>query len=315
MQRRDRNVAGSATSREVPHVCLSPAGGSAGATPRLRHARAEDLPVAGRLLFLDKDIRMLVEGKLKGDVAIVTGGSGGVGQGICRQLALEGCHVAVNYFDAPDAAEEVVEELRRIGVEGMAVQGDVRVAADVDRMVQDVVARFGTLTLMVNNAGVQTEQPLLELEESDWDRVIDTNLKGCFLCTRAAGRHMKAHGGGNIVNIGSGSNRVPFPNLSSYTASKGGIEMFTKVAAVELGPHRIRVNCIAPGAIEIERTKLELPDYAGTFARLTPLRRVGKPEDVARAVVMVASREMEFVTGQTIWVDGGLFTQPPWTKP
>jgi len=254
---------------------------------------------------------MAGEGKLDGEVALVTGGAGGVGHGICTQLALEGCHVAVNYVGPPDTADATVKELERIGVEAIALEGDVRRANDVDRMVQQVVDRFGTLTLMVNNAGVQTWRPLLELEEADWDRVIETNLKGCFLCTRAAGRHMRDHGGGSIVNIGSGSNRVAFPNLSSYTASKGGIEMLTKVAAVELGPYGIRVNCIAPGAIEIERTRLELPDYAGTFAKVTPLGRVGTPEDVARAVVMVASRDAAFVTGQTIWVDGGLFCRPP----
>ena len=110
---------------------------------------------------------------------------------------------------------------------------------------------------MVNNAGVQTWKPLLELEEHEWDRVIDTNLKGCFLCTQRAARHMKDAGGGAIVNIGSGCNKVPFPNLVDYTASKGGIEMFTRVAAAELGQYGIRVNCVAPGAIEIERTKLE----------------------------------------------------------
>jgi NAD(P)-dependent dehydrogenase (short-subunit alcohol dehydrogenase family) len=123
---------------------------------------------------------------------------------------------------------------------------------------------------------------------------------------------MKDHGGGRIINIGSGCNKIPFPNLVDYTASKGGIEMFTKVSAVELGKHGIRVNCVAPGAIEIERTKQEAGDYAGTWAGLTPLGRVGQPLDVARAVVFFASESGDFVTGQTLWVDGGLFTHPIW---
>jgi NAD(P)-dependent dehydrogenase (short-subunit alcohol dehydrogenase family) len=114
--------------------------------------------------------------------------------------------------------------------------------------------------------------------------------------------------------MGSGSNRTPFPNLVAYTASRGGIEMLTKVAAVELAPHRIRVNCVAPGAIEVERTRLELDDYAGTFAALTPLGRVGQPEDVVGAVRFLASPAASYITGQTLWIDGGLFTQPPFPK-
>jgi len=142
--------------------------------------------------------------------------------------------------------------------------------------------------------------------------VLRTNLKGCFLCTQRAGRHMREHGGGNIVNIGSGCNRIPFPNLSNYTASKGGIEMFTKSAAIELARYGIRVNCVAPGAIEIERTKQEAADYAETWAAVTPLKRVGQPLDVARAVAFLASESADFITGQTVFVDGGLFSHPIW---
>jgi NAD(P)-dependent dehydrogenase (short-subunit alcohol dehydrogenase family) len=125
---------------------------------------------------------------------------------------------------------------------------------------------------------------------------------------------MRRTGGGTIVNIGSGCNKVPFPGLVAYTASKGGIEMLTKVAAVELAPYRIRVNCVAPGAVEVERTRLELADYAETWSAVTPLGRIGEPSDVARAVRFLASDDSAFVTGQTLWVDGGLFTQPPWPK-
>jgi NAD(P)-dependent dehydrogenase (short-subunit alcohol dehydrogenase family) len=123
---------------------------------------------------------------------------------------------------------------------------------------------------------------------------------------------MKASGGGSVVNIGSGSNKWPFPHLVDYTASKGGIEQFTKTAAWELGPFAIRVNCVAPGAIEIERTKLELGDYAGSWGKLTPLGRIGLPKDVAAAVAFFCTPAAEFITGQTIYVDGGLFTRPPW---
>jgi len=247
-----------------------------------------------------------------GRVAVVTGGNGGVGQGIARALARDGWDVAINYVADRAGAEGVADEVRAMGRRSVAVEADVRDPLAVARLGQTVVETLGGLTLMVNNAGVQTWKPLLEVTEDEWDWVLDTNLKGCFLCTQAAARHMKDHGGGIIVNIGSGCNRVAFASLSPYTASKGGIEMFTKVSAVELGPYGIRVNCIAPGAIEIERTRQEHPDYATAWGSVTPLRRVGQPDDVGRAVALVASDAASFITGQTIWVDGGLFSQPPW---
>jgi NAD(P)-dependent dehydrogenase (short-subunit alcohol dehydrogenase family) len=249
---------------------------------------------------------------LEGRVALVTGGGRGIGKSIAIDLALAGCHVAVNYFVEPERAEQTVAELIALGVDAIAVAGDVGVAADVHRMIDDVVGAFARLDVLVNNAGTQTWTPFLDVTEEEWDLVIRTNLKGSFLCTQAAARHMKDHRGGVIVNIGSGCNKVPFPGLVAYTASKGGIEMLTKVSAVELAPHGIRVNCVAPGAVEVERTRQELPDYAGTWGRVTPLGRVGTPEDIARAVVFLAGDESSFITGQTLWVDGGLFTQPPW---
>jgi 3-oxoacyl-[acyl-carrier protein] reductase len=252
---------------------------------------------------------------LQGRTALVTGASRGIGKGIALELARAGCRVAVNYVTEPDTAQETVAEIRQLGVEALAVEADVSRASAVSAMVDRVVRDLGGLDILVNNAGTQTWKPLLDVTEAEWDLVVDTNLKGCFLCTQAAARHMKDHGGGSIINIGSGCNKVPFPNLVAYTASKGGIEMFTRVAAVELGPHAIRVNCVAPGAIEIERTKQELPDYAGTWGAITPLRRIGYPLDVARAVVFLAGPQTSFISGQTIWVDGGLFSQAPWAEP
>lgn len=248
----------------------------------------------------------------EGPVALVTGSARGVGQGISLELARAGYRIAVNDLPGPDPGAETVRQVRALGADAHAFTADVRNAADVQRMTDEVVARFGRLDLLVNNAGIQVWKPLLEMTEHDWVSVIETNLKGCFLCTQAAARQMRTQGtGGVIVNIGSGSNKTPFPGLSSYTASKGGIEMFTKVAAVELGEYRIRVNCIAPGAVEIERTRHERDDYAGTFAKITPLGRVGQPADIGKAVVMIAGPDAAFITGQTIWVDGGLFTRPP----
>jgi len=179
-------------------------------------------------------------------------------------------------------------------------------------MFQQVVERFGRLDLLVNNAGVQTFKPLLEVTEEEWDLVVDTNLKGCFLCTQQAGLYMKDHGGGTIVNLGSGCNKLAFPRLVAYTASKGAIEMFTKVSAVELGAYGIRVNCLAPGAIESERTRQEDPDYAGTWSKLTPLARVGVFADIAPTVLFLASEGASFISGQTIGIDGALFARAPW---
>jgi 3-oxoacyl-[acyl-carrier protein] reductase len=192
------------------------------------------------------------------------------------------------------------------------VQADVASAAEVAHMFSQALEAFPRLDILVNNAGTQVWKPLVDMEETEWDRVIATNLKGCFLCTQLAARHMRQRGGGRIINIGSGCNKTPFPNLAAYTASKGGIEMFTKVAAVELGAYGITVNCVAPGAVEIERTRGESADYAGTWAALTPLGRVGQPLDVARAVAFFAGEAGDFVSGQTLWVDGGLFTRPAW---
>jgi NAD(P)-dependent dehydrogenase (short-subunit alcohol dehydrogenase family) len=150
------------------------------------------------------------------------------------------------------------------------------------------------------------------MEEKDFDGVIQTNLRGAFLAAQRAGRYMKDNGGGSIVTLGSGCNKIAFPYLSSYTASKGGIEMFTKVAAAELGPHGIRVNCVAPGSVEVERTKEEMENYAEVWGGITPLRRVGYPRDIGRVVVFLASEQGSFVSGQTIWVDGGLFSGVIW---
>jgi NAD(P)-dependent dehydrogenase (short-subunit alcohol dehydrogenase family) len=249
---------------------------------------------------------------LSGKTALVTGASRGIGRGIALELARQGADLIVNYFDDPAGAASTAEEIRELGRITLSIYADVGISSDVDHMMEQATKEFPHIDILVNNAGIQTPKPLLDLDEADWDRVIRTNLKGCFLCTQRVARNMKEHGFGRIINLGSGSNKVAFPGLVDYTASRGGIEMFTKVAAVELAPYGITVNCVAPGAIETERTRLEANDYAGTWAKLTPARRIGTPLDVAHTVVFLASDAASFVTGQTLWVDGGLFAKPAW---
>jgi NAD(P)-dependent dehydrogenase (short-subunit alcohol dehydrogenase family) len=235
-----------------------------------------------------------------------------VGKGIALQLARAGCSVAVNHLNRQDLAEETVQEIKKLGGDAFAVRADIRSSAQIERMFASVAKRFKKLDTLVNNAATQTWAPLLELQESDWNRDIETNLRGAFLCTQAAARWMKETCGGSIINIGSGSSKMPFPRLVSYSASKGGVEMLTKVAATELGKYRIRVNCVAPGAILIERTKKEDPRYADIWGKEAPIGRVGMPEDVGNAVVYLASEHASYVSGQTLWVDGAAFTKPSW---
>lgn len=245
--------------------------------------------------------------------AVVTGASSGIGRGIAYELARTGWDVGFSYASSVKGAEETAKGVTDLGGAALAIKCDVGVKVEVDRFFEELAAWRGAPDLLVNNAGVQTWAPLVDLAEEDWDRVIRTNLKGCFLNTQNAARRMIAAGkGGAIINIGSGCNKVAFPNLVDYTASKGGIEQFTKVAALELGRSGIRVNCVAPGAIAIERTAHEQADYAGAWGQLTPMGRVGTPQDVASIVAHLASPASSFISGQTIWVDGGVFSCAPW---
>jgi len=239
--------------------------------------------------------------------ALVTGAGGGIGRGIAQALAEAGFEVAVNDLEGSPGADETVAEIRSAGHQAYVVRGDVRSAADVTAMVDQVVQRSGTIDVLVNNAGVQTWTPLLDVTEEEWDLVIATNLKGCFLCTQAAARQMRGQGRGSIVNIGSGCNKVAFPSLVAYTASKGGIEMFTKVAAVELGPLGIRVNCVAPGLVyPTQASSATREEFRESLIAATPLRRLARPEDVAGPVLFLASEWSSFMTGQVLFVDGGL---------
>lgn len=247
-------------------------------------------------------------------LALVTAGASAIGHALVLGLAGAGHDVAFSHLGAAGAAQDLATAVQALGRRVLAVESDTAdqaQVADFHARAQDWAG--SAPQVMVCNAGIQTWSPLLDLQVADWDRVMATNLRGTFLNTQAAARAMIAAGqGGSIVTLGSGCNKLAFPRLVDYTTSKGGIEQFTKVAASELGPHGIRVNCLAPGAIATERTAAEAPDYAGQWAPITPLRRVGTPADLVGPLLFLVSEAAGFVTGQTLWVDGGVFSQAPW---
>ncbi len=247
-------------------------------------------------------------------LVIITGGSTGIGRQLVKSFAQSGDLVAFSYVGSEESAQSVLDEVSAAGGKAFCAAADVGESAAVQGFFDAACQWAGQAPdVLINNAGVQTWSSLLDLAEDDWSRVIRTNLTGTFLNTKEAARRMVEAGkGGAVINIGSGCNKTAFPNLVDYTASKGGVEQFTKVAAVELGPKGIRVNCVAPGAIATERTFEEAPDYAQTWGKVTPLRRVGTPQDIVGPVMFLASEAAAFVTGQTVWVDGGLFTRPVW---
>jgi 3-oxoacyl-[acyl-carrier protein] reductase len=244
---------------------------------------------------------------LDGKRALVTGGSKGIGAGIALALAREGADVAVNYHSDRAGAEGVVREIASLGRNATAFGANVGQVAECQRLVNEAAEALGGLDILVNNAGITLWQDFFDTDEAHWDATLDTNLKSVFFCTQAAARIMREQHWGRVVNISSGASRSAFKNATPYNASKGGMNMLTVGLAVELGPHGITVNAVGPGAILIERTSHELPDYAGTFARATPIGRVGHPEDIAGAVVYYCTDAAAYVTGQIFWVDGGLF--------
>ncbi|MFT4519228.1 MAG: NAD(P)-dependent dehydrogenase (short-subunit alcohol dehydrogenase family) [Halioglobus sp.] len=246
-------------------------------------------------------------------IAVITGGSSGIGAEMAQHLASNGWDIAITYAGNAAGGESTLAAIEASGQRGFMMQCDVGYKDQVDSFLEAATENLGLPQLFVNNAGVQTWAPFLELEEADWDRTLRTNLKGYFLCTQKYARMLVEHKQpGSVVMIGSGCNKVPFPNLVDYTVSKGGIENLTKIAATELGQYGIRVNCVAPGAIEIERTRLESPGYADTWSKAAPLGRVGYAVDIAQAVEYLAGATSSYVTGQTLYVDGGAFTKPNW---
>jgi NAD(P)-dependent dehydrogenase (short-subunit alcohol dehydrogenase family) len=243
---------------------------------------------------------------LAGKVAVVTGGGTGIGAGICEALVDAGASVVVSYNSNGTGAELLADRLRPRG-EVLPFRCDVRHHDQVQALFDATLAAFDRVDVLVNNSGITEPRPLLEMTEEEWDKTLNVNLRGAFFCTQRAAKEMiRQGGGGKVVNLGSVHGFESAPNHSHYEASKGGINMFTKACAIELAPHDIQVNVIAPGAIEVERYAT-MTDYdREDWGRGIPAGRVGVPSDVGPLAVFLASAAADYITGQIIWVDGGL---------
>jgi 3-oxoacyl-[acyl-carrier protein] reductase len=246
---------------------------------------------------------------LEDKVALVTGGSRGIGKAIVWELVRQGCRVGVNYIDFDqnkEQAEELVAEIIQSGGKAVAVKGNVADLSEVDAMVHQVVSHFGRIDILVNNAGITRDTLLMRMKEEDWDAVIDVNLKGTFNCCKSVVKFMIKQKYGKIVNVASVVGLMGNAGQVNYGASKAGIIGLTKSLARELAGRNINVNAVAPGFIETKMTEI-LPESAReNLVRQIPLQRLGKPEDVAHLVGFLVSDKAAYITGQTIPVDGGM---------
>jgi glucose 1-dehydrogenase len=257
---------------------------------------------------------------LSGQPAIVTGASSGIGAGIAKHLAAAGAPVVVNYRREKEAAEAIVEAIRTGGGEAVAVHADVSKEEDIERLFAEAMAAFGTIHILVANAGLQRDAPAHEMSLQDWRTVLDVNLTGQFLCCRAAIREFLRRGRqaevsravGKIICVSSVHEVIPWAGHVNYAASKGGVMLMMKSLAQEVAEHGIRVNGIAPGAIRtpINRPAWETPEAEAELLKLIPYGRIGAPDDVAKAAVWLASDESDYVTGASLFVDGGMALYP-----
>jgi 3-oxoacyl-[acyl-carrier protein] reductase len=239
-------------------------------------------------------------------VAIVTGASGGIGRAIAAALAAQGAAVVVNYARNAQAAEELVQALTQTGGQAVALQADISSSEGAESLVKATLERFGKVDILVNNAGITRDTLLMRMKEDDWDAVLDTNLKGVFLCTKAVTRPMMKARYGRIINIGSVSGLLGVPGQANYSAAKAGLIGLTRSVARELGSRNITVNCVVPGAIDAGMLHQLNDEQRESYLKQIPLERFGRPEDVAAAVVFLAGPGAEYITGQTLAVDGGL---------
>lgn len=257
---------------------------------------------------------------LLGQPALVTGANSGIGRAVALGLARAGADVVVNYVTNPETAEEVAHEIEGMGRRAMALKADVSKENEVERMFAAAIAQFGTLHVAVSNAGLQRDSAFTEMTLEQWNTVISVNLTGQFLCTRAAAREFKRRGvvpavsqaAGKIICMSSVHQVIPWAGHANYAASKGGVMLLMKSIAQELAPHFIRVNSIAPGAIRtpINTAAWSTPEAYANLMTLVPYKRIGEPDDIAQAAVWLASDAADYVTGATLFVDGGMTLYP-----
>jgi glucose 1-dehydrogenase len=257
---------------------------------------------------------------LEGQKCLVTGANSGIGEAVAIALGRAGADVAVNYVSVPEAAEQVAETIRSFGVKALAVHADVSQEDEVQAMFARMIEEFGTVDVLVANAGLQRDAPFEQMTLQQWNTVIGVNLTGQFLCAREAVREFKRRGvvpevscaAGKIVCMSSVHDTIPWAGHVNYAASKGGVMLMMKSIAQEVAPYRIRVNAISPGAIRtpINTAAWATPEAYADLMRLVPYKRIGEPEDIARAAVWLASDGADYVTGTTLYVDGGMTLYP-----
>lgn len=260
-----------------------------------------------------------MEPPLKNQTALVTGGNSGIGAAVCEALAADGGNVAINYVTHPEEAEKLAAAIKAQGGRAITVEGDVSSEDDVEKMFAQVVAEFGALDILVSNAGIEKTVDLVDMTLNQWQAVQSVNLTGAFLCARAAARVFLKQGitqrsvaTGKIVFTSSVHEVIPWTGNSNYCASKGGLRLFMQTIAQELAPHGIRVNSVGPGAIKtaINQAVWSNEALSDAVLKLIPQGRWGKPEDIARAVVWLASDNSDYVNGTTLFVDGGMLLYP-----